>query len=61
MSIAASQRHGADPEALAVFRPQRHLLGDATVILLPYRGDERVCLGKALADALLVSAHCRAC
>ena len=47
--IAASQRHGADPEDLAVFRPQRHLSGDTTVTLLPYGGGEQVCLGKALA------------
>lgn len=50
VSIAASQRHGADPEDLAVFRPQRHLAGDTTVTLLPYGGGERVCLGKALAE-----------
>ena len=50
VSIAASQRHGADPEDLAIFRPQRHLAGDTTVTLLPYGGGERVCLGKALAE-----------
>ena len=50
VSIAASQRHGADPEDLAVFRPQRHLVGDATATLLPFGGGERVCLGKALAE-----------
>ena len=50
MSIAASQRHGADPEDLAIFRPQRHLAADTTVTLLPYGGGERVCLGKALAE-----------
>jgi cytochrome P450 len=50
VSIAASQRHGADPEDLAIFRPQRHLDGDTTVTLLPYGGGERVCLGKALAE-----------
>jgi hypothetical protein len=38
VSIAASQRHGADPEDLAIFRPQRHLAGDTTVTLLPYGG-----------------------
>jgi hypothetical protein len=42
--------HGADPEDLAIFRPQRHLADDTTVILLPYGGGERVCLGKALAE-----------
>ncbi|MEA5415392.1 cytochrome P450 [Synechococcus sp. BA-132 BA5] len=50
VSISASQRHGADPEDLAAFRPQRHLGGDETVFLLPYGGGERVCLGKALAE-----------
>ena len=38
VSIAASQRHGADPEDLAIFRPQRYLAGDTTVTLLPYGG-----------------------
>ena len=50
VSISASQRHGADPEDLAAFRPQRHLEGDETVTLLPFGGGERVCLGKALAE-----------
>jgi Cytochrome P450 len=50
VSIAASQRHGADPEDLAMFRPQRHLAGDTAVTWLPYGGGERVCLGKALAE-----------
>lgn len=50
VSIAASQRHGADTEDLAIFRPQRHLNGDTTVTLLPCGGGERVCLGKALAE-----------
>jgi cytochrome P450 len=50
VSISASQRHGADPEDLAAFRPQRHLDGDETVTLLPFGGGERVCLGKALAE-----------
>ena len=50
VSIAASQRHGADPEDLARFRPQRHLEGDPAAPLLPYGGGERVCLGKALAE-----------
>jgi cytochrome P450 len=50
VSIAASQRHGADPEDLAIFRPQRHLAGDTTVTLLPYGGGERVCPGKTLAE-----------
>jgi cytochrome P450 len=50
VSIAASQRHGADTEDLALFRPQRHLAGDTAVTLLPYGGGERVCLGKALAE-----------
>jgi cytochrome P450 len=38
VSIAASQRHGADTEDLAIFRPQRHLTGDIVVTLLPYGG-----------------------
>lgn len=50
VSIAASQRHGADTEDLAIFRPQRHLNDDTTVTLLPCGGGERVCLGKALAE-----------
>lgn len=50
VSIAASHRHGADPEDLALFRPQRHLGGDTGLTLLPYGGGERVCLGKALAE-----------
>jgi cytochrome P450 len=50
VSISASHRHGADPDDLAAFRPQRHLDVDATVFLLPYGGGERVCLGKALAE-----------
>jgi len=50
VSIAASQRHGADMEDLARFRPQRHLTGHTTAPLLPYGGGERVCLGKALAE-----------
>ncbi|MCX5931535.1 MAG: cytochrome P450 [Cyanobacteria bacterium] len=50
VSISASQRHGADPEDLAAFRPQRHLAGYETVTLLPFGGGERVCLGKALAE-----------
>ncbi len=50
MSIATSQRHGADPEDLALFRPQRHLSGDTDATLLAYEGGERVCLGKALAE-----------
>jgi cytochrome P450 len=50
VSIAASQRHGADTEDLALFRPQRHLADDTAVTLLPYGGGERVCLGKALAE-----------
>jgi cytochrome P450 len=50
VSMAASQRHGADTEDLAIFRPQRHLDDDTTVTLLPYGGGERVCLGKALAE-----------
>ena len=54
VSIAASQRHGADPEDLAIFRPQRHLDGICAATLLPYGGGygggERVCLGKALAE-----------
>jgi cytochrome P450 len=50
VSIAASQRHGADPVDLAIFRPQRHLDGDCDATLLPYGGGERVCLGKALAE-----------
>ena len=48
--IAASQRHGADLEALAIFRPQRQVAGDGAAPLLPYGGGERVCLGKALAE-----------
>jgi cytochrome P450 len=50
VSISASQRHGADPEDLAAFRPQRHLEGAEPVTLLPFGGGERVCLGKALAE-----------
>jgi cytochrome P450 len=50
VSISASHRHGADPEDLAAFRPQRHLGGSEAVFLLPYGGGERVCLGKALAE-----------
>ena len=50
VSIAASQRHGADLEDLALFRPQRHLSGDTEATLLPYGGGDRVCLGKALAE-----------
>lgn len=50
VSITASHRHGADPEDLAAFRPQRHLEPDTNVFLLPYGGGERVCLGKALAE-----------
>jgi cytochrome P450 len=50
VSIAASQRHGADPVDLAIFRPRRHLDGDCDATLLPYGGGERVCLGKALAE-----------
>jgi len=50
VSIAASQRHGADPEDLAIFRPQRHLEGENAAPWLPYGGGERVCLGKALAE-----------
>lgn len=41
VNIAASQRHGADPEDLTAFRPQLHLDGDETVFLLPYGGGER--------------------
>jgi len=50
VSISASQRHGPDPEDLGAFRPQRHLEGDEPVLLLPFGGGERVCLGKALAE-----------
>lgn len=50
VSISSSQRHGADPEDLAAFRPQRHLEGAEPVTLLPFGGGERVCLGKALAE-----------
>jgi cytochrome P450 len=50
VSIAASQRHGADREDLAIFRPQRHLAGDTTATMLPFGGGERVCLGTALAE-----------
>lgn len=50
VSIVASQRHGADPEDLAMFRPQRHLGGDSAATWLPYGGGKRVCLGKALAE-----------
>jgi cytochrome P450 len=50
VSIAASQRHGTDPDDLGAFRPKRHLDGDETVTLLPFGGGERVCLGKALAE-----------
>lgn len=50
VSLTASHRHGANPEDLAAFRPQRHLGGAEPVTLLPYGGGERVCLGKALAE-----------
>ena len=50
VSISASQLHGADPDDLATFRPQRHLDNDETMTLLPFGGGERVCLGKALAE-----------
>ena len=50
VSISASQRHGADPDDLAAFRPQRHLGGADSLTLLPFGGGERVCLGKALAE-----------
>ena len=35
VSISASQLHGADPDDLATFRPQRHLDNDETMTLLP--------------------------
>ncbi|MBM5822972.1 MAG: cytochrome P450 [Cyanobacteria bacterium K_Offshore_surface_m2_011] len=50
VSLTASHRHGADPEDLATFRPQRHLGGAEPLTLLPYGGGELVCLGKALAE-----------
>ena len=68
VSIAASQRHGADPEDLAIFRPQRHLAGDTTVTLLQLtlalEADQdltlRVIPSPSPADGLLVRAHSRA-
>jgi cytochrome P450 len=50
VNITASHRHGTDEEDLEGFRPQRHLDGDSTALLLPFGAGERVCLGKALAE-----------
>ncbi len=50
VSVSASQRHGADPDDLAAFWPQRHLGGADSLTLLSLGGGKRVCLGKALAE-----------
>ncbi|MFM7313297.1 MAG: cytochrome P450, partial [Cyanobium sp.] len=51
VALAASNRlcrGGADD--LDTFRPQRHLEPDNGLLLLPFGGGDRVCLGKALAE-----------
>lgn len=51
VALAASNRLGAKgADDLDAFRPQRHLVADNGLTLLPFGGGDRVCLGKALAE-----------
>ena len=49
VALAASNRC-ADTGDLDAFRPERHLGDGCGLMLLPFGGGERVCLGKALAE-----------
>jgi cytochrome P450 len=49
VALAASNRHGPSDD-LETFRPERHLGDGCGLMLLPFGGGERVCLGKALAE-----------
>lgn len=51
VSLRATHRLGDPADDLEVFRPQRHLEDGCSAMLLPFGGGERVCLGKALAEA----------
>ena len=51
VSLAATHRLGDPADDLEVFRPRRHLEDGCSAMLLPFGGGERVCLGKALAEA----------
>jgi cytochrome P450 len=52
VALAASNRFSTnDSDDMEAFRPERHLdPGEPGVLLLPFGGGERVCLGKALAE-----------
>jgi cytochrome P450 len=51
VALAASNRLArSDADDLDSFRPQRHLEPDNGLMLLPFGGGDRVCLGKALAE-----------
>ena len=51
VALAASNRLSAsDMDDLDVFRLQRHLEPENGLLLLPFGGGDRVCLGKALAE-----------
>jgi cytochrome P450 len=51
VALASSNRTtSAGACDLDAFRPERHLQGDQGLMLLPFGGGERVCLGKALAE-----------
>jgi cytochrome P450 len=49
VALAASNRYGPSDD-LETFRPERHLGDGCGLMLLPFGGGERVCLGKALAE-----------
>ncbi len=51
VSLRDTHRLGDPDDDLDVFRPQRHLEDGCSALLLPFGGGERVCLGKALAEA----------
>ena len=50
IQVVLSPTFNNDDDDLVTFRPQRHLDGSFTEMLLPFGGGERVCLGKALAE-----------
>jgi len=50
VALASSNRISSTASDLEMFRPSRHLEGRDGLLLLPFGGGERVCLGKALAE-----------
>ncbi len=48
VSLTASNRY--ENGDLGIFRPQRHLEDECSLVLTPFGGGERVCLGKSLAE-----------